>query len=346
MSVRKPLIGLSIFLVLALVVSWLVFASLRREVSGPTNSYSALFTDISGMHPGDDVRVAGVRVGRVDKIELQGTIAKVSFRVQKEQPLFTNTVASVTYQSIIGQRYLGLLPGTSGEHRLLPAGSTIPLARTNPSFDIAYLLNGFEPLFTTLDPQKVDNLTNAIVAAFQGDTGSVLSLITQTSAVAQSFAGPDDLLGGVITSLNDVVSNLAKRTATLQQTIRQTGGILSDLDGRRDDLVASVGSINTTVSRLATIMANVFPDMQELIERQPGFATHILQHPDGVAYMAQNLPALLKGVARTNEYGAYGATYVCEIYAPLPFDVFGRIMVGLTKLASPGNVLQHSAACR
>jgi phospholipid/cholesterol/gamma-HCH transport system substrate-binding protein len=346
MSIRKPLVGLSIFLILAVMASSLVFVSLRREVSGPTNTYSALFTDVSGMHPGDDVRVAGVRVGRVDRVELRGTIARVTFRVQKDQPLFTNTTASVTYQNIIGQRYLGLLPGASGEQRILPNGSTIPLDRTNPSFDIAYLLNGFEPLFTTLDPQKVDDLTSAIIAAFQGDTGSVLSLITQTSALAESFAGPDDLLGGTISSLNDVVSNLSNQTGLLQKTLRQTAGVLANLDSRRDDLVASVGSINATASRLATIMVNIFPEVQELIRRQPGFATYILQHPDGVAYMAQNTPALLKAVARTNQYGAYGTTYVCDVYAPLPTDVYGRIMVGLIKLASPGNVLQHSAVCR
>jgi phospholipid/cholesterol/gamma-HCH transport system substrate-binding protein len=154
------------------------------------------------------------------------------------------------------------------------------------------------------------------------------------------------LLGGTISSLNDVVSNLSNQTGLLQKTLRQTAGVLANLDSRRDDLVASVGSINATASRLATIMVNIFPEVQELIRRQPGFATYILQHPDGVAYMAQNTPALLKAVARTNQYGAYGTTYVCDVYAPLPTDVYGRIMVGLIKLASPGNVLQHSAVCR
>lgn len=346
MSVRKPLIGLSIFLALALVVSWVVFVSLRREIAGPTNAYSALFTDVSGMHPGDDVRVAGVRVGRVDTVELQGIHAKVTFRVHKDQPLYTDTIASVTYQNIIGQRYLGLLPGTSGDREPLPDGGTIPIDRTNPSFDISYLLNGFQPLFTTLDPQQVDNLTNAIIAAFQGDAGSVLALITQTSSLAQSFAGPDDVLGGVISGLNDVVGNLAKQSGDLQQTIRQTAGILSDLGNRRDALVASVGSINGTVARLASIVTEVLPDVQEMIGRQPGFARHILEHPDGVAYMTANLPQVLKGVARTNQYGAYGATYVCDINAPLPTAVFGRVMIGIVKLASPGNVIRHSPICR
>src|SRR5882757_2172542 len=209
MNYRKPLIGLTLFVVMAIVLTWMVFVTLRREIAGPTNTYSATFTDISGMHPGDDVRVAGIRVGRVDSVDLEGTLAKVTFRVQKDQVLYSNTIASVTYQNIIGQRYLGLSPGPAGDQKPLADRGQIPLEHTEPSFDIAYLLNGFEPLLTLLDPQQVDNLTNGIIQALQGDSGSVLTLITQTSALTESFAGPDQILGELITNLNDVVTNLA-----------------------------------------------------------------------------------------------------------------------------------------
>ena len=85
MSYRKSLIGLSLFLVAAIVTTSMVFVTLRRDVSGPTNTYTAMFTDVSGLHPGDDVRIAGVRVGRVDSIDLDGTLAKVTFRIAKDQ---------------------------------------------------------------------------------------------------------------------------------------------------------------------------------------------------------------------------------------------------------------------
>ena len=128
---RKSLIGLAVFMAFAITVTWMVFATLQREVAGPTNSYSAVFTDVSGLAPGDDVRVAGVRVGRVDKIDLVGTLANVVFRVQRDQVLYTNTVASVTYQNIIGQRYLGLLQGPGENQVLLPNHGQIPQEHTN-----------------------------------------------------------------------------------------------------------------------------------------------------------------------------------------------------------------------
>ena len=101
-------------MVVALTLTWLVYVSLRRDVAGDTTPYAAVFTDVYGLREGDDVRMAGVRVGRVEKIDLDGKLAKVSFVVQSDQHLYGNTVASVTYQNIVGQRYLGLSLGTEG----------------------------------------------------------------------------------------------------------------------------------------------------------------------------------------------------------------------------------------
>jgi phospholipid/cholesterol/gamma-HCH transport system substrate-binding protein len=345
-SYRKPLIGLSLFLVVATVASWMVFVTLRREVTGPTHTYSAIFADVSGLHPGDDVRVAGVRVGRVDGVDLAGALAKVTFRVQREQVLNHGTIASVTYQNIIGQRYLGLSEGTSGDRTPLANGSQIPLERTGPSFDISYLLNGFEPLLTLLDPKQVDNLTNGIIQALQGDSGSVLTLITETSALAESLAGPDQVLGEVITNLNDVVTNLAKQTDNLQAVIGQTRDVLVTLGDRRDQLVASAGSINAAIGRLATITDKIYPDVQQLIRREPGFTGQLTgEGRQRFSYLGANLGLTLKGLARLSQEGSYGTGYLCDINSSI-FAFLSRVIPGILRLMSPGNVIQRSPICR
>lgn len=347
MRYRKPLTGLAFFVILAVAATWMVFVTLRREVAGDTYTYSALFTDVSGLHPGDDVRVAGVRVGRVDQVDLNGILAEVTFRVQKDQNLYRDTVASVTYQNIIGQRYLRLSPGASGDRTLLADRGRIPLEHTEPSFDIAYLLNGFEPLFTLLDPTQVDNLTSGIIQALQGDNSSVLTLITQTSALADSVAGPDEILGEVITNLNNVVTNLAHQNANLQTTIGQARDVMVGLGNHRDRLVASVGSINATVARLATITGNVSPALRELIVRQPGFATHLADGDgkDRFAYLGANLPYVLKGLSRISQEGAYVNAYACNINITI-FAFLGRLIPSIVEHATPGGVIQQTPICR
>lgn len=349
---RGAIIGLSLFTVMSVAMTWMVYATLRRDVAGPTNTFTALFTDVSGMAPGDDVRVAGVRVGRVDKINLVGAaepVAEVTFRVQRDQVLYTNTIASVTYQNVIGQRYLGLLPGPAptGPLVTLPNHAQIPTERTNPSFDISYMLNGFEPLFTELDPQQVDNLTDALITAFQGDSTSVLVLTTQTSMLAETLAGPDQVLGDLIANLDAVMASLAEQNTQLQDMIGQSRGVMTELAGRRDQLVHSVGSINSTLERLAAIVAAITPDVQEFILRQPGFLDYGLH--DGrerFAYMAANLPLLLKGVARITQDGSYLSAYGCDIDFALWRGLFHWFRAFVGAATPAGGKHLHTPICR
>ncbi|WP_255795675.1 MlaD family protein, partial [Mycobacteroides abscessus] len=141
---RAAAIGLSLFVVFAIGVTTLVYGTLRRDTTGSTKNYTAIFTDVTGVRVGDDVRIAGVRVGRVDSIELDGSLAKLKFRVKSNQNLYGNTIVAVTYQNIIGQRYISLSRGIEGSPERLPEGSVIPVERTEPSFDVGALLNGFE----------------------------------------------------------------------------------------------------------------------------------------------------------------------------------------------------------
>lgn len=345
MTLRKPLMMLSLFLVVATAATWLVFVTLRREVQGPTNTYSAMFTDASGLKIGDDVRIAGVRVGRVDSIDLDGTLARVTFRVEKNQHIYNDTTASVTYQNIIGQRYLGLSPGTAQQHTLLADKDRIPLQRTTPSFDISNLLNGFQPLFALLSPQQVDNLTNGIIQALQGDSGSVLTLITQTSTLAETLAGPDAVLGDVINNLNEVTTVLAKQNTNLQTLIGQSRDIMVTLASRRDALVASVGSINSAVGRLAQIVTAIYPNLQQLITRDPGFLAQLTgEGQERFSMMAANLILVWKGLARMTQSGAYIDGYLCDINSTI-FAFLGRVIPGIVKLASPGNIVEHSPIC-
>ncbi len=325
----------------------MVFATLQRNVSGPTNTYSAVFSNVSGLTEGDDVRIAGVRVGRVDTIALTGTQATVTFRVQRNQTLYTNTIASVTYQNIIGQRYLGLMKGP-GDQRLLPGGAQIPQERTNPSFDISYLLNGFEPLFTELDPQQVDNLTNAIVQAFQGDQTSVLTLTTQASTLAATLAGPDQVLGELISNLDNLMSTIAGQSANLESLLQQSQSVMTTLSQRREELIASLGSITVTVARLGQIASAITPDLQQLLQREPGFLQHGLT--DGrarFAFMAANLPLVLKGLARIFQEGAYINAYACDIDLGLwrgLLNWFRAFVVAATP--GNGNEVWHTPICR
>ena len=346
MKYRGAMVGLSLFMVVAVALTWLVYVTLRRDVAGQTVPYAAVFSDVFGLREGDDVRMAGVRVGRVEKIELQGDLAKVSFVVQNGQQLLGTTVASVTYQNIVGQRYLGLSLGNIGEPGPLKPGSTIPIERTDPSFDVGAMLNGFEPLFSVLNPRDADNLTKGVIQSLQGDDASIVGLVDQTSRLTESLAGKDEQLGEVITDLNVVVDNLARHNDSLDEIIGQTRDAVSTFDARRPELVSSLGSISRVVRQLSTIADEVHPALNELVLREPGFAEHMAGIEPQLAFTGANLPLLLKGFARITNEGAYANAYACDLNATGFFPGLNDVVPIIVDAATPGNNAWYTPRCR
>ncbi len=344
-SYRRSLVVLVVFAVVCSALIWIVGITLERGVSGATDKYSALFTDVSGLRVGDDVRVAGVRVGRVDAIELDGSLARVGFEVQRDQTLSGRTTVSVTYQNLIGQRYLGLAQGERGAAGALRPGAVIPVANTEPSFDISRLLKGFEPLFGTLDRAAIDNITGALIKALQGDNGALTTLIAETTRLAESFTGPDQVLGQVITNLNTIVGNLAAQSGNLGTVIEQTRAVFEGLDKNKQSLVDSVDRMSTVIESVAQAAAADQPAVREFLARNPGFAQHFLDNKGKFEFLGFNLPLVLKGLARVTQEGGYVEAYVCDVTVwtvPGLTPLIPQIVDGIT----PGGAAQHTARCR
>ncbi|ODR11081.1 hypothetical protein BHQ15_02895 [Mycolicibacillus koreensis] len=342
---RRRLVFLALFLVICFSVTWIILVTLRRDVTGPTHTYSAEFTDVTGLREGSDVRMAGVRVGRVDAVDLAGDRARVRFRIERDQPVYGNTKASVIYQNIIGQRYIGLSLADFGDPDPLPDGATIPVEHTEPSFDVTELLNGFEPLFTLLDADNRGNLSNALIKALQGDGNSLAVLISETSQLAQALTGPDDLLGRLITSLSAVTENLADQGTALQTTLTQVRAVVAGLNAHRDELIASTGSITHVVDRLSAILTTVQPDLQDTLRRQPGALATMIANEDEFATLGANLPLVLKGLARISGSSAAMDAQACNFNFTF-FNFLKPIVPAVINAATPGGWRKYSAQCR
>ncbi|MEE3849435.1 MlaD family protein [Gordonia sp. LSe1-13] len=344
MSVRRPLIGLVIFLVVAVGLTSTVVVTLQRGVDGDSATYTAHFTDVTGLKPGDDVRMAGIRVGRVDMVELDGTVARVTFRVEADQAVDSNTKASITYQNVVGQRYLGLSRGDFGEPTPLP-DNEIPIDHTEPSFDISAVLNGFEPLFSVLDPGQIENITDAIIRSLQGDTGSIATLIAQTSTLAESVAGPDQVLGDVITNLSDVVGTLAAQRGNVDSIVTRAREIFVKLSEKEKEFFPALDSTARVVDRAASMAAGALPEFQQMLDREPGFIGHFLADKEPFAYLGYNLPPLLKGLARVTQSGAYIDTYLCNFNVTL-IPALSTVIPSVVAGATPGGEITNSPVCR
>jgi len=118
-GVAAPLIKLTIFLVVTIVATYILAATISNSSYGKAITYRAEFSDVTGVVKGDDVRVAGVRVGTVNSIKLvtlgSRRVAQLKFSVQDSRRLPLLTHARIRYRNLVGQRYVEVSPPSADE---------------------------------------------------------------------------------------------------------------------------------------------------------------------------------------------------------------------------------------
>ncbi|MBW0275811.1 mammalian cell entry protein [Nocardia sp. MH4] len=341
MSIRKPLIGFSIFAIVSMLVIVVVWNTLARTVDGDTRKYTAIFTDVLGLRPGDDVRMAGVRVGKVEKIELDGkNDAKVSFIVQSDQTIFDDTKALVRYQNLIGQRYVALTPGTAPSPQELESGSVIPIDRTEPSFDISALLNGFQPLFQALEPAEVNAMSETLIQALQGDGVSLSSFIIQAAQLATDFQRRDAILSDVITNLSGVMAGLAKRGDELETLVTQTRALIGGLYEQGQSLQASTATLADATTSLVGMVGKIQPKLSAAQNSTTAALNLLLANGAKLDQAAIDMPSMLADLGRMTSEGTHANAYLCSLDVSLYGVLFPR------GLFSQIGGTSHSEVCR
>src|SRR5690242_10435663 len=246
---KEKLSGVAIRLAIFLVVCLLgvfglyaVFGQLR--FGEKTHTYRAAFTNVTGLETNDFVRIAGVEVGQVKKVAIQpDTTALVEFTADDSVVLTEGSRAVIRYDDLIGGRYLALEEGAGGVKKLNP-GDTIPLARTSPALDLDALIGGFRPLFRALDPDQVNALSGQLIAALQGQGGTINSFLSQTAALTSTLANRDQLIGETIVSLNTVLGSLGDQSDQFGKAVDALADLTKTLADRRKDISNGVAYAN------------------------------------------------------------------------------------------------------
>lgn len=196
-------------------------------------TYTAEFTDASGIHRGNIVQIAGIRVGRVSKVELDGPQVRVSFEIDNGVEFGEESAASIEVLNLLGEKYLQIVPAGDGQ---LDPDSTIPLERTTAAYDIVHVLGD---LTTTTEAIDTDMLKQAF---------DVLSDTVDSAApeIAASFDG-----------LSRLSQSVATRDAELQKLFASSKGVTQVLADRSDDLVKLMGSADLVFEELKRRKADI-----------------------------------------------------------------------------------------
>jgi phospholipid/cholesterol/gamma-HCH transport system substrate-binding protein len=280
---------------------------------GDRTDYQAVFTNISGLKSGNFVRIAGVEVGKVGDLNLQrdGTV-KIGFSVDKSVRLTEGTKAVVRYENLIGDRYLALEQGP-GSLRRLPPGTTIPLARTSPALDVDALIGGFRPLFRALDPDQVNALSGQLLRIFQGQGGTLASVLAQTSMLTSTLAGRSELISELIKNLNTVLHTFATRDREFDDGLDKLSQFVNGLAERKDDISTGLAYINAAAGSVTNLLVQSRQPIKDVVHETDRMSGQVLADRDYVDNLLKQLPDIYQVLARQGLNGDYFGFYFCEV---------------------------------
>jgi phospholipid/cholesterol/gamma-HCH transport system substrate-binding protein len=306
------LVKLLVFVVVTSLATAVLVVTIGNLDFGSSREYKAEFTDATGVNKGDDIRVAGVRVGTVSEVEIvDRTRALITFSVDRDTSVNGGTNAAIRYRNLVGQRYLSLTQEV-GDTRRLPAGSTIPVSRTTPALDLTVLFNGFKPLFEALSPDDVNQLSYELVQVFQGEGGTLEGLLAHTASVTSTLADRDEVIGELIDNLSLVLDHVADRDKQLTRLIQSFRTLVGGLKKDRNAILGSLEDVSTLSVETASLIDGIREPFVKDIKELRTVAGNIDKNKAELDRALQVLPIKLDKIGRTAIYGSFFNFYLCE----------------------------------
>lgn len=318
MNFRMTLFKLTIFLVVSGLLGSIVYATLDGPEVGDTDTYHATFSDVTGLHDGDPVRVSGVSVGLVESVTMiDARHVDVEFTANRNQTLTTSTYAVVRYANLLGQRFLALTqdakPGTPLHSR------RIAQDHTRGALSLTALFNGFRPLFAALDAGQINKFSTEIIQVLQGESGTIEDLFRQTAQLTSNLANRDDVFLSVVDNLGGVLRSVAAHDTQLGQMVDSLSELTRNLARDTPNISRSIDSVNqltTSVNRLMTGLNNgdfttVLGDLQQV-------TSVLAKNTTTLDATVKAFPNAFADFNRITQYGNWINAYPCSVTLRIP----------------------------
>jgi phospholipid/cholesterol/gamma-HCH transport system substrate-binding protein len=305
-------IKFTIFAVVMGLLTASLFFIFGQYQTGSTKDYSAVFADASRLKSGESVRVAGMRVGTVKSVKLQrDKTALVTFDADPNVRMTTGTRAAVRYLNLVGDRYLELIEGPDGTP--LPPGAQIPKDRTNSALDLDLLLGGLKPVIRGLNPQDVNALSASLIQIFQGQGGTLQSLLSNTSEFTTALAQRSQTIQALIDNLRTLLATLTKEGDKFSGTIDRLEKLVTALAADKDPIGEAIESLNDGSASIADLLTNVRRPLGGTIDELSRLAVNLDGQKDRLDTGLQKAPENYRKLTRTGSYGSFFNYYICEL---------------------------------
>jgi phospholipid/cholesterol/gamma-HCH transport system substrate-binding protein len=260
---RNPVIVGAVSLAVIVVMILAAFRAEDLPLIGGGDTYYAAFSEAGGLKANDEVRVAGVRVGKVQEVGLAGDHVRVEFTVEDGVDFGRDTSAAIKVKTLLGAMYLALVPNGTGQ---LPEEAEIPVSRTTSPYDVVEAFSGLASTSERIDSDQLAHALDTMGALMRNTPEEFQSALRGMSALSENIAARDEQLQELLGNMRKVSTVLGDRNQDLVTLMRDGDKLTRALVARRQSVHRLLVSTSELSRQLTGLVRDTRADLKPALD--------------------------------------------------------------------------------
>ena len=311
---RNPVIIGAVSLSVIGLLVFLAFNAQNLPLIGGGDAYSAAFSEAGGLKANDEVRIAGVRVGKVEKVELDGDHVKVTFRIENGADFGDETHADIKVKTLLGAMYLSLAPAGSGQ---LEEGSEIPVERTSSPYDVVKAFSGLADRSERINTGQLAEALTTLSDLTRNTPEEFRAALDGVSRLSSNIAAKNDQIGELLGNLQNVSEVLEARDEDIIGLMRDSDVLFRALVKRREAVHRLLVSTSTLSAELTKLVKQSRADLKPALTHLESVVGVLNKNEDNIDNSLRLMAPFYRVFANTLGNGPWFDTYIQNL-PPVP----------------------------
>lgn len=311
---RNPVIIGAISIAVLVLMLAAAFRAQDLPLIGGGDTYYAEFAESGGLKVKDEVRLAGVRVGQVDSIELVDGKVRVGFQIKTDAEFGDETRAAIKVKTILGSMFIALEPAGPGQ---LDEGSTIPVERTSSPYDVVDAFTGLAETSAEIDTDQLAQSLTTLADLTRNTPEEFRSALQGVSALSEVVASRDEELNSLLVSLERVSTVLDRRDEDIVGLMRDADVLFRALISRKQAIHQILVSTTTLSKELTRLVRDSRADLRPALQHLQSVLAIINKNEDNLDRSLTVMAPFYRVFANVFGNGPWWDTYVANV-PPIP----------------------------
>ena len=292
------------------VIAAMVLAAFRAEdlpLIGGGDTYYAAFSEAGGLKANDEVRVAGVRVGKVKTVDLAGDHVRVEFNVENGVDFGSDTKAEIKVKTLLGAMYLALDPAGQGQ---MKEDTEIPVERTSSPYDVVDAFSGLASTSERIDTARLAKSLDTLAALMDNTPEEFQGALRGMSALSTNIAARDKQLNELLGNMQKVSGVLADRNGDLIRLMKDGDKLFRALVARREAVHNLLVATNQLSQELTLLVKQTRADLKPALEHLDSVVDMLNKNQENLDNSLRLMAPFYRVFANTLGTGPWFDTYI------------------------------------